>query len=130
MSNETSRQPTDAAEKDQDDQPKSRPAAPGRLELKKTVEQGQVRQSFSHGRSKAVTVEVKKRRTFRPAAGGQMAEVARQPESQPEPQPKPVPVAPVAIPVAAAPPPAAEAKPQPRPAADGRPALVLKTLTE
>ncbi|MFZ1427362.1 MAG: translation initiation factor IF-2 associated domain-containing protein, partial [Geminicoccaceae bacterium] len=39
--------------------------APGgsRLELKKTVETGVVRQSFSHGRSKAVAVEVKKTRT-------------------------------------------------------------------
>ena len=133
MSNETSRQ-TDAAEKDQDDQPKSRLVAPGRLELKKTVEQGQVRQSFSHGRSKAVTVEVKKRRTFRPAAGGQMAEVARQPEPQPEPQPKPAaapaPAAAAASAPSAAAQPAAEAKPQPRPASDGRPALVLKTLTE
>lgn len=35
-----------------------------RLELKKTVETGQVRQSFSHGRSKTVTVEVKRRRSF------------------------------------------------------------------
>ena len=32
---------------------------PGRLELKKTVDAGQVRQSFSHGRSKTVAVEVK-----------------------------------------------------------------------
>jgi translation initiation factor IF-2 len=48
---------------------------PGRLELKKTVETGQVRQSFSHGRSKTVTVEVKKKRTFAPGAGGGMAEV-------------------------------------------------------
>ena len=38
--------------------------SPGKLELKKTVETGQVRQSFSHGRSKVVTVEVKKKRTF------------------------------------------------------------------
>ena len=37
---------------------------PGKLELKKTVEAGQVRQSFSHGRSKAVTVEVRKKRSF------------------------------------------------------------------
>jgi translation initiation factor IF-2 len=37
-------------------------AQPRRLELKKTVETGSVRQSFSHGRSKTVTVEVKKRR--------------------------------------------------------------------
>ena len=39
-------------------------SSPRRLELKKTVESGQVRQSFSHGRSKAVTVEVKKKRTI------------------------------------------------------------------
>ena len=41
----------------------SRPSGSGRLELKKTVETGMVRQSFSHGRSKAVAVEVKKTRT-------------------------------------------------------------------
>ncbi len=50
-------------------------ARPGKLELKKTVETGQVRQSFSHGRSKAVTVEVKRSRTFAPGAGGRMTEV-------------------------------------------------------
>ena len=33
----------------------------GRLELKKTVDSGVVRQSFSHGRSKSVAVEVKRR---------------------------------------------------------------------
>ncbi len=48
---------------------------PGKLELKKTVETGQVRQSFSHGRSKMVTVEVRKKRTFAPDSGGHMAEV-------------------------------------------------------
>ena len=37
---------------------------PRRLELKKTVETGQVRQSFSHGRSKTVQVEVRKKRTL------------------------------------------------------------------
>jgi translation initiation factor IF-2 len=45
---------------------------PGRLELKKTVETGQVRQSFSHGRTKSVTVEVRKKRTFERGAGGSM----------------------------------------------------------
>ncbi len=48
---------------------------PSRLELKKTIETGQVRQSFSHGRSKAVVVEVKRSRTFAPGAGGRMTEV-------------------------------------------------------
>ncbi|NQU60094.1 MAG: translation initiation factor IF-2 [Rhodospirillales bacterium] len=48
---------------------------PGKLELKKTVETGQVRQSFSHGRSKMVKVEVRKKRTFAPDAGGHMTEI-------------------------------------------------------
>ena len=52
---------------------------PGRLELKKTVETGQVRQSFSHGRTKAVTVEVKKKRTFERGAGGNMRAVTDAP---------------------------------------------------
>src|SRR5215470_17385109 len=38
----------------------------GRLELRKPVETAQVRQSFSHGRSKTVTVEVRKKRTIGP----------------------------------------------------------------
>src|ERR1700689_4911937 len=37
-----------------------RPA--GRLELGRTVDDGSVRQSFSHGRSKVVQVEVRKKR--------------------------------------------------------------------
>ncbi|MEM7169217.1 MAG: translation initiation factor IF-2 [Pseudomonadota bacterium] len=48
---------------------------PGKLELKKTVETGQVRQSFSHGRTKSVTVEVKRSRTFERGASGRMKEV-------------------------------------------------------
>src|SRR3546814_17722325 len=52
---------------------------PGKLQLKKTVETGQVRQSFSHGRSKAVTVEVKRSRTFERGSTGRMAEVTEAP---------------------------------------------------
>ena len=48
---------------------------PGKPELKNTVETVQVRQNFSHGRSRMVTVEVRKKRTFAPDAGGHMAEV-------------------------------------------------------
>ena len=48
---------------------------PGRLELNKTIKAGQVRQSFSHGRSKAVAVEVRRKRTFKQTADGAMAEV-------------------------------------------------------
>ena len=40
----------------------------GRLELRKGVETGQVRQSFSHGRSKTVTVEVRKKRAIGPGS--------------------------------------------------------------
>ena len=57
--------------------PKKKPSLfrPGKLELQKTVKGGQVRQSFSHGRSKVVTVEVKKKRTFAPGSTGGMKEV-------------------------------------------------------
>jgi translation initiation factor IF-2 len=48
----------------------------GRLELRKPVETAQVRQSFSHGRSKAVTVEVRKKRTIGPGAEPARAEAA------------------------------------------------------
>src|SRR5689334_18148036 len=45
-----------------------RPA--GRLELGRTVDAGSVRQSFSHGRSKVVQVEVRKKRAPIGAPGG------------------------------------------------------------
>ena len=38
--------------------------SPGKLQLKKTFNAGQIKQSFSHGRSKSVSVEVKKKRTL------------------------------------------------------------------
>ena len=52
---------------------------PGKLELKKTIEGGQVRQKFSHGRSKVVTVEVRKKRVFAPGTSGSMKEVKNAP---------------------------------------------------
>ncbi|HUZ32758.1 MAG TPA: translation initiation factor IF-2 [Xanthobacteraceae bacterium] len=83
------------------------------LTLKRgSVEQGVVRQSFSHGRSKAVVVEKVKRRT-----GGET---------------KPEPVAPVERPApkraAAAPAPAPA--PSPAPAAPKASGVILRTLTE
>ena len=68
------------------------------LSLKRTVETGKVKQSFSHGRSNTVVVEVKKRRMI-----GRPGEVEAVPEPQVE----------VAAPVVAAPPP----PPPPPPAA-------------
>jgi translation initiation factor IF-2 len=50
----------------------------GRMELRKQIETGQVRQSFPHGRSKTVTVEIKKKR---PAPAG-LPERAETPASE------------------------------------------------
>ncbi|MEQ9490147.1 MAG: translation initiation factor IF-2 [Alphaproteobacteria bacterium] len=81
---------------------------PGRLELKKTVDSGQVRQSFSHGRTKTVKVEKKRKRTFERNESGRMERVSLDPnaapadtspeeetkvESAPAPTPAPAPVA-------------------------------------
>ena len=49
-------------------------AGKGKLELKKTVDAGSVRQSFSHGRSKTVTVEVKRKRTIEKGAAPGVAD--------------------------------------------------------
>ncbi|MBN8815671.1 MAG: translation initiation factor IF-2 [Sphingomonas sp.] len=61
------------------------------LGLKRTVETGKVKQSFSHGRSNTVVVEVKRRRILGP--GGAPAEV---PVVEEAPAPAPAPAAPVA----------------------------------
>ena len=95
---------------------------PRRLELKKTVESGQVRQSFSHGRSKAVTVEVRKKRTLGPTTG-------KAHEPPPPPAPAEAEAPPPAARVVAAPAEPAVAPPAARErAAKGR--IVLKQLTE
>ncbi|HEX3497860.1 MAG TPA: translation initiation factor IF-2 [Stellaceae bacterium] len=58
---------------DNNEQEQKRPltlARPGgRLELRKPAETGQVRQSFPHGRSKTVMVEVRKKRVVGPGSG-------------------------------------------------------------
>jgi translation initiation factor IF-2 len=70
------------------------------LSLKRTVETGQVKQSFSHGRSNTVVVEVKKRRMI-----GRPGEAETAPEPQVE----------IAAPVVAAPPPPPPPPPAPPP---------------
>ena len=62
---------------------------PGRLELKKTVDAGQVRQSFSHGRSRAVAVEVRKTRTLKRGAAAEavVPPKAKAPPQTPPPEP-------------------------------------------
>jgi translation initiation factor IF-2 len=91
------------------------------LTLKRSgVEQGVVRQSFSHGRSKAVVVEKVKRR-----AGG---------DAKPEvvaPAERPAPKRPTVTAKSAAPAPAAAPTPAaPSPAAPKASGVVLRTLTE
>ena len=54
--------------KDQDQAKGRLSLRPGRLELGRTVNAGSVRQSFSHGRSKVVEVEVRKKRGPAPGA--------------------------------------------------------------
>jgi translation initiation factor IF-2 len=99
---------------------------PGRLELKKTVTAGQVRQSFSHGRSRAVAVEVKKKRTFERADSGGMEEVKAAEElltQRPPAKPK------RSIKASAVEP--AESVESTEPAAAARPAgIVLRSLTD
>src|SRR6202142_351377 len=96
------------------------------LHLKRPVEQGTVRQSFSHGRSKAVVVEKVKRRILTPA---EAAAAARPAPAAPAPAPPPVappPVKPV-LAGAARPAPVAPAKPTaPPPPKTG---VVLPTLS-
>ncbi len=64
---------------------------PGRLELKKTMDAGQVRQSFSHGRSRAVAVEVRKTRALKRGASasteGAPAIKPKAPLEKPPPRP-------------------------------------------
>src|SRR5690349_22320868 len=86
---------------DQSDKPKLGTRPP--LGLKRTVETGKVKQSFSHGRSNTVVFEVKKRRIL----------------GKPGETPAAAPEAPAPEPVAAAPQPAAPA-PRPAPAAPQR----------
>ena len=53
---------------DQDKRPLSLGRPGGKLELRKPIETGQVRQSFPHGRTKTVQVEVRKKRAVGPGS--------------------------------------------------------------
>lgn len=88
---------------DSNDKPKLGMRAP--LGIKRTVETGQVKQSFSHGRSNTVVVEVKRRRVLGKPGEGEAQQVTEAPAPAPAPQPEAAPVAPE--PVAKAPPPPA-----------------------
>ena len=80
---------------DQTEKPKLGTRPP--LGLKRTVETGKVKQSFSHGRSNTVVVEVKKRRILgrpgeaAPAEAPKPEPVAEAPKPAPKPAPAPQP---------------------------------------
>jgi len=82
---------------DQTDKPKLGTRPP--LGIKRTVETGKVKQSFSHGRSNTVVVEVKKRRILgrpgeAPAAAPEPEAAAPTPAPAPAAAPAPAPAAP------------------------------------
>jgi translation initiation factor IF-2 len=78
---------------DQTEKPKLGTRPP--LGLKRTVETGKVKQSFSHGRSNTVVVEVKKRRILgRPGEAPPVEAPKPVAEAPPPPPPKPAPAAP------------------------------------
>ncbi|HEY1888400.1 MAG TPA: translation initiation factor IF-2 [Roseiarcus sp.] len=107
---------------------KTATAAPPKptLHLKRPVEQGTVRQSFSHGRSKAVVVEKVKRRILTPGEAPPPARPATAAPAAAPTQAAPAPAKPI-LTAGARPAPAAPAKPTaPPPPKTG---VVLPTLT-
>ena len=86
---------------DQTDKPKLGTRPP--LGIKRTVETGKVKQSFSHGRSNTVVVEVKKRRILGKPGEAAPAEAPKPEAAAPAPSPAPAraaqPAAPVRRPV-------------------------------
>jgi len=110
---------------DQTDDGERKAAGGKTLSLKRTVDSGQVRQNISHGRSKSVVVETKRKRTIKPTG---KPGVAEEKVATPTPTPTPKPVAKKP----AAPKPAApkKAAPAPAPKKDRGSGMVLRTLTE
>ena len=113
---------------DQADTSERKPKAAGgkTLSLKRTVESGHVRQNFSHGRSKSVVVEKKKKRTLKTDGGAPAPAEEKVKPAAPAPKETP------AAAVAPEPKKKAEAAPaaEKKPAARARSGVVLRTLTE
>ncbi|HVL72512.1 MAG TPA: translation initiation factor IF-2 associated domain-containing protein, partial [Beijerinckiaceae bacterium] len=93
-------------------------SAPRTLTLKRPVEQNTVRQSFSHGRSKAVVVETVKRRPVTPGA----APVKEAPAAKPAAPAAPAPTARAAQ--------AQPVRPASAPTSTRGSGMVLRTLSE
>src|SRR5512132_1277994 len=86
---------------DQTEKPKLGTRAP--LGIKRTVETGKVKQSFSHGRSNTVVVEVKKRRILGRPGEAPPAEAPKPEPVAEAPKPAPKPAAPAPQPKRTAP---------------------------
>ena len=78
------------------------------LNVKRTVEQGHIRQNFSHGRSKSVLVETKRKRSVSPGTGQEEPQEQKPAPQKPEPR--------------------AFQKPAPDQAGDKRPQKVLRSF--
>ncbi len=105
---------------------KTRSSGGKTLSLKRTVESGHVRQNFSHGRSKSVLVEKKRKRTI--SAPGQAAEAPAS-DAAPEIKKPAAPAKPAAAPTPAAAAPKPATPSAPAPSRDARSGVVLRTLT-
>ena len=92
---------------DSNDKPKLGMRAP--LGIKRTVETGQVKQSFSHGRSNTVVVEVKRRRVI-----GKPGEADAPQQAEPAPAPVAAPAQPAPEVAKAPPPPPPPRAPEPQ----------------
>jgi translation initiation factor IF-2 len=79
------------------------------LNMKRTVEQGHIRQNFSHGRSKSVLVETKRKRSVSPGTAHEEPQQQKPAAKKPEPR--------------------AFQKPSPDQAGDKRPQKVLRQLS-
>ena len=66
---------TDATEKPAPTSLRMPGHGPGHAQISKLHSRDQVKQTFNRGKSKTVTVEVKRRRTYAPGAGGRVTEV-------------------------------------------------------
>ena len=121
---------------DQADTGERKKTSGGKLSLKRSGDSGQVRQNFSHGRSKSVVVERKKRRVVKPgekpAATTKTAEPAQKPAAEkPAAESAPAPAAekPAAPAKKEAPREAREPRDTQKGGGKSRSGVVLRTLT-
>ncbi|NIJ42176.1 translation initiation factor IF-2 [Parvibaculum indicum] len=118
---------------DQADTGERKKTSGGKLSLKRSGDSGQVRQNFSHGRSKSVVVERKKRRVVKPgekpAATTKTAESAEKPAAESAPKAAPAAEKPAAPAKKEAPRETREPRETQKGGGKSRSGVVLRTLT-